>query len=66
MYDDTKIVERLVNVCMNNLILFTNTFLSYLVVMAVIVIVAFVAMVIGIKWRKAKDAKTASLHTEEE
>lgn len=42
---------------MNNLILFTNTFLSYIVVMAVIFVVAAVACFIGIKWRKAKDAK---------
>lgn len=41
---------------MNNLILFANTFLSYIVVMAVIVVVAAVACVIGISWRKAKDA----------
>lgn len=44
---------------MNNLIAFINTFLSYIVVMAVIVVVAAVACAIGIAWRKAKDAKLA-------
>jgi hypothetical protein len=44
---------------MNNLILFLNEFLSYILLMIIIVAVAAVAMFIGIKWRKAKDAKAA-------
>lgn len=42
---------------MNNLILFVNSFLSYLLVMAVIVVLAGVGLFIGIKARKSKDAK---------
>ena len=42
---------------MNNLILFFNAFLSYIVLFLVIIVVAAVAMFIGIKRRKAQDAK---------
>lgn len=42
---------------MNNLILFFNAFLSYIVLFLVIIAVAAVAMFIGIKRRKAQDAK---------
>ncbi|MCR5338811.1 MAG: hypothetical protein K6E75_09645 [Lachnospiraceae bacterium] len=45
---------------MNNLILFVNQFLSYILVMAIIVIIGGIGFVIGVKWRKAKDAKAAS------
>ncbi len=44
---------------MNNLILFVNQFLSYIVVMAIIVVVGAIGFIIGVKWRKAKDAKAA-------
>lgn len=42
---------------MSNLILFVNSFLSYLLVMAVIVVIAGVATFIGIKARKNKNAR---------
>ncbi|MBQ8188528.1 MAG: hypothetical protein IJZ44_01990 [Lachnospiraceae bacterium] len=44
---------------MNNLILFVNSLLSYLLVFAVIVIVAGVAIFIGITMRKKKNAQEA-------
>ena len=44
---------------MTNLILFVNAFLSYLLVFVFIVAVVVVACVIGVKWRKSKDAKAA-------
>ncbi len=40
---------------MNNLILFLNSFLSYLLVMAVIVVLGGIAIFIGIKPRKNKN-----------
>ena len=46
---------------MNNLILFINSFLSYLLVMAVIVILAGIAIFIGIKLRKNKNAKVEQM-----
>lgn len=42
---------------MENAILFANSFLSYLLLMAIIVVIAGVAVFIGIKARKNKDAK---------
>ena len=42
---------------MNNLILFVNSFLSYLLLMLIIVVIAGVAVFIGIKMRKNKNAK---------
>ncbi len=44
---------------MNNLILFVNSFLSYIVLMAIIVAVGAVGFTVGVKWRKSKDAKAA-------
>ena len=49
---------------MNNLILFLNSFLSYIVLMAIIVAVGAIGFTIGVKWRKAKDAKQAALSQE--
>ena len=49
--------ERIID--MNNLILFVNSLLSYLLVFAVIVIVAGVAIFIGITMRKKKNAQEA-------
>lgn len=49
---------------MNNLVLFINSLLSYLLVFAVIVVVAGVAVFIGIKMRKNSDAKAAAEETE--
>ena len=45
---------------MNNFILFLNQFLSYILLMAIIVAVGAIGFVIGVKWRKAKDAKAAA------
>lgn len=42
---------------MSNVILFANSFLSYLLLMAIIVVIAGLAIFIGIKMRKNKDAK---------
>lgn len=44
---------------MTNLILFVNAFLSYLLCFILIVALVIVACVIGVKWRKSKDAKSA-------
>ncbi len=45
---------------MNNLILFLNQFLSYILLMAIIVAVGAVGFTVGVKWRKAKDAAAAA------
>lgn len=42
---------------MTNLILFVNAFLSYLLLFLFIVVLVIVACIIGVKWRKSKDAK---------
>ncbi len=42
---------------MANLILFVNSFLSYLFVLIFIVIIVIIACVLGVKWRKSSDAK---------
>ncbi len=44
---------------MNNLILFLNSFLSYLLVFIIIIAVVLLAVFIGIKLRKNSDAKAA-------
>lgn len=44
---------------MNNLILFLNSFLSYILLFLVIVVVAGIAMFIGITMRKKSNAKEA-------
>ena len=49
--------ERIID--MNNLILFVNSLLSYLLVFVVIVIVAGIAIFIGITMRKKKNAQEA-------
>lgn len=50
---------------MTNLILFINSFLSYLLVVAVFVAAIAVAVFSGIKLRKRKDAKEAASSTGE-
>ena len=45
---------------MENLILFTNQFLSYILLMAIIVVVGGIGFFVGVKWRNAKDAKAAA------
>lgn len=45
---------------MSNLILFVNAFLSYLLLFVLIIAVVAVACIIGVKWRKSKDAKNAA------
>ena len=44
---------------MTNLILFLNAFLSYLLLFVIIVALVIIACIIGVKWRKSKDAKAA-------
>lgn len=44
---------------MTNLILFINSFLSYLLVFALIVVLVVIACILGVKWRKSTDAKRA-------
>lgn len=44
---------------MANLILFVNAFLSYLLIFVLIIALVIVACIIGVKWRKSKDAKAA-------
>lgn len=51
---------------MNNLILFVNTFLSYIVLMIVIAIVAALGFFAGSIWRKSKNAKDAAMSEEME
>ncbi len=43
---------------MSNLVLFINSFLSYLLVMAVIVVLAGIGIFIGIKLRKRNNQKS--------
>lgn len=45
---------------MTNLILFLNSFFSYLLCFFLIVALVVAACIIGAKWRKSKDAKTAA------
>lgn len=42
---------------MNNLILFLNAFLSYLLVFVLIIALVVVACILGARWRKSKDLK---------
>ena len=44
---------------MTNLILFVNAFLSYLLIFVLIIALVIVACIIGVKWRKSKDANAA-------
>ena len=44
---------------MSNLILFLNSFFSYLLLFILIIALVIVACIIGVKWRKSKDAKLA-------
>lgn len=45
---------------MNNLILFTNTFLEYMILLVVIVVVAILGFVVGRFFGKKSDAKKAN------
>lgn len=42
---------------MNNIILFLNAFLSYLLVFVLIIALVVVACILGARWRKSKDLK---------
>ena len=42
---------------MTKLILFINSFLSYLLVFAIIVALVIIACILGAKWKKSSDAK---------
>lgn len=44
---------------MANLILFLNSFFSYLLLFIIIVALVIAACIIGAKWRKSKDQKLA-------
>lgn len=44
---------------MNNLILFVNAWLSYFLVFIIFIAVMIIGGVLGVKWRKSKDAKAA-------
>lgn len=46
---------------MGNLVLFLNSFFSYLLLFILIVALVIIACVIGVKWRKSKDLKAAQL-----
>lgn len=46
---------------MNNLILFLNAFLSYLLVFTIVVVLVAIAIAIGITTRKKQDAKKLAL-----
>lgn len=50
---------------MENLILFFNSFFSYLLLMAVIVVVAGIALYIGIKMRRRKNSEIEAAGTAE-
>lgn len=50
---------------MTNLILFLNAFLSYLLIFVLIIALVIVACIIGVKWRKSKDAKAVSKESTE-
>lgn len=51
---------------MGNLIAFINAFLSYLLIFVFIIALVIVACIIGVKWRKIKDAKNAAIADAEE
>lgn len=42
---------------MTNVVLFLNSFFSYLLVFAIIVALVIVACILGVKWKKSSDAK---------
>ncbi len=44
---------------MENLSAFLGYFLSYLILFAVFAVLVVVACIVGVKWRKSKDAKAA-------
>lgn len=44
---------------MTNLILFINSFLSYLLVFVLIIALVAVACILGVKWKKSSDKKQA-------
>lgn len=44
---------------MSNVILFLNSFFSYLLLFVLIIALVIVACIIGAKWRKSKDQKLA-------
>ena len=53
-------VSERIGTPMENAILFANSFLSYLALMAVIVVLAGIAIFIGIKMRKKKNLQLAA------
>ncbi|MDE7334418.1 MAG: hypothetical protein K2O16_19745 [Lachnospiraceae bacterium] len=49
---------------MSSFVLFFNSFLSYLLVMAIVVVVAGVAIFLGIKMRRNKDSQAGNEKTQ--
>ncbi|MDE6201872.1 MAG: hypothetical protein K2G19_00170 [Lachnospiraceae bacterium] len=49
---------------MSSFVLFFNSFLSYLLVMAIVVVVAGVAIFLGIKLRRNKDSQAGNEKTQ--
>lgn len=50
---------------MGNFLLFLGSFIHYLWAYAISIVLIIVACIIGIKWRKSKDAKEAALNETE-
>ncbi|MCL2051663.1 MAG: hypothetical protein FWG91_08065 [Lachnospiraceae bacterium] len=50
---------------MNNFILFLNAFLSYFLVYAISAVVIVTAVLLGVRFRKIKDAKEAAAANQE-
>ena len=46
---------------MDNLLLFLDSFLEYLILFVIIVVLVIIACVIGVKWRKIKYDKAEKL-----
>ena len=49
---------------MSNFVLFFNSFLSYLLLMAVVVVIAGAAIFVGIKMRKNKNSQAGNENTQ--
>lgn len=50
---------------MTNLILFANTFLSYLFVLIFIAVLVVIACIFGVKWKKSSDMKIKKIEEAE-
>lgn len=52
-------IQKGMVIYMTKLILFLNSFLSYLLVFVIIVALVIIACILGVKWKKSSDAKKA-------